>query len=130
MVSLSLEEKDFREIIIWQFPFQENGYTVKFIRVVTSIKRSPVSSPVIENFIWIGPLLRSHLFYKATFTLSQSWPFNIGLTVLVFDNRCFSLLASQRLMTFRMLILYLHVTLFYLISSELITHISALKLVL
>jgi hypothetical protein len=39
------------------------------------------SCPVVENFIWIEPLLRGHLFYKATFSLSQRWPFNTCLTV-------------------------------------------------
>jgi hypothetical protein len=34
---------------------------------VTCIKRSPFSCPVIENFIYIEPLLRGHLSYKATF---------------------------------------------------------------
>ena len=33
--------------------------------------------PVIENLIWIEPLLRCHLFYKATFSLSQRWPANL-----------------------------------------------------
>jgi hypothetical protein len=37
--------------------------------------------PVIENFIWIEPLLRGHLCYKATFSLSQWWPLNTSLTV-------------------------------------------------
>jgi hypothetical protein len=49
--------------------------------VVTSIKQSPFSSPDIENFIWIEPLLRGHLSYKATLSLSQRWPLNTGLTV-------------------------------------------------
>ena len=35
--------------------------TVKPAHVVTSIKRSPFSYPVIENFILIEPLLRGHL---------------------------------------------------------------------
>ena len=38
---------------------------------VTCIKRSPFSCPVIDNFIWIEPLLRGHLSYRATFSLSQ-----------------------------------------------------------
>ena len=36
---------------------------------VTFIKRSPFSCLVIENIIWIEPLLRGHLSYKATFFL-------------------------------------------------------------
>jgi hypothetical protein len=36
--------------------------------------------PVIENFIWKEPLLRVHLSYKTTFSLSQMWPLNTGLT--------------------------------------------------
>ena len=39
------------------------------------------SCPVIGNFIWIEPLLKGHLSFKATFTLSQRWPLNTGLTV-------------------------------------------------
>ena len=38
------------------------------------------SCPIIENFIWIDPLLRGHLSYKATFSLSQRWLLNTGLT--------------------------------------------------
>ena len=41
--------------------------TIKPMHVVTCIKRSPFSCPVIENFIWIEPLLRGLLSYKATF---------------------------------------------------------------
>jgi hypothetical protein len=46
--------------------------------VVTCIKRSPFSCPVIENFICIEPLLRGFLFYKAD--LSQSWRKSSDLT--------------------------------------------------
>jgi hypothetical protein len=49
---------------------------------VPNTRRSHFSCPVIENVIWIEPLLRGHLSYKATFCLSQMWPFNTGLTVL------------------------------------------------
>ena len=54
-----------------------------------SLHMSPVqcleiSWPVIENFIWIEPLLRGHLSYKATFMLSQRWPLNTGLTVYIY----------------------------------------------
>ena len=56
---------------------------VKPAYAVTSIKRSPFSCPVIDNFILIEPLLRGHLSYKATFSLSQRWPLNTGLTVLI-----------------------------------------------
>ena len=60
--------------------------TVKPVHVVTSIRQSPVSkghicSPVIENFIWIEPLLSGHLSYKATISWSQRWSLNTGLTV-------------------------------------------------
>jgi hypothetical protein len=64
-------------------------HTVKPARAVTSIKQSPVlkghifSCPVVEHFIWIEPLLRGHLSYKANFSLSQRWPLNTGLTVYV-----------------------------------------------
>jgi len=56
---------------------------------VTSIKQSPVrkgqyfSCFVIENFIWIEPVLRGHLSYKATFSLSKRWPLDTGLTVYI-----------------------------------------------
>ena len=56
-------------------------YTDKPAHAVTCIKRSPFSSPVIENIIWIEPLLRGHPSYKATFSVSQRWPLNTGLTV-------------------------------------------------
>ena len=51
-------------------------YTVKPAHVVTSIKQSPVLKGHLflvlsENFIRIEPLLRGHLSYKATFSLSQ-----------------------------------------------------------
>ena len=44
--------------------------TVKPAHAVTCIKRSPFSYPVIENFIWIEPLLRGHLFFVPKMT---SW---------------------------------------------------------
>jgi hypothetical protein len=40
------------------------------------------SYSVRGNFIWIQTLLRGHLSYKTTFSLSQRWPLNTGLTVL------------------------------------------------
>ena len=48
---------------------------------VTSIMQSPFSCPFIDNFILIEPLLRGHLFYKATVSMSQTLPPNTGLTV-------------------------------------------------
>ena len=33
----------------------------------TCIKWSPFSCPIIENFMWIEPLLGGHLFYKTNF---------------------------------------------------------------
>ena len=54
-------------------------------QAVTCIERSPFSCPVIENFIWIEPLLKGHLSYKTTFTLSQRWPPNTGLTIIFFN---------------------------------------------
>ena len=58
-----------------------------------SLHMSPVqyleiSCPVIEHFIWIEPLLRGHLSYKATFMLSQRWPLNTGLTVYIYIWFC------------------------------------------
>ena len=62
--------------------------TVQPGHTVTSIKQSPVlgdhlflTCTVIENFIWIEPLLRGHLSNKATFSLTQQWPLNTGFTV-------------------------------------------------
>jgi hypothetical protein len=37
--------------------------------------------PVIENFQWTKPVVISYLFYKVTFSLSQSSPFNTPLAV-------------------------------------------------
>ena len=56
--------------------------TVTPDQTVTCIKRSYFSWPVIEHFIWIEPFIRGHLSYKVTFSLSQRWPLNTGLTVL------------------------------------------------
>jgi hypothetical protein len=50
---------------------------------VTCIKSLPFSCPVIYNFILIEPVLRGYLSYNATFSLSQRWPFNTGLTVYI-----------------------------------------------
>ena len=59
-----------------------SAYTVKALQgVVTCVKRSPFSCPIIEKFIWIEPLLRGHLYWKITFSLSQRWPPNACLTV-------------------------------------------------
>ena len=60
-----------------------NICTVKPTYAVTCIKKSPFSCPVLENCIWIEPLLRGHL-CKATFSWSQWWPLNTGLTVITF----------------------------------------------
>jgi len=75
-------------------------YTVKPANAVTSIKQSPVLKGhnflvLSEYFIWIEPLLRGHLSYKTTFSASQRWPLNIGLTSwkiaeLVFNNHSLS----------------------------------------
>ena len=45
--------------------------------------RTYYSCPVLENFIWIKPLLRGHLSYKAIFSLSQRWPLNTDLIVYI-----------------------------------------------
>ena len=45
-----------------------NKYTVKPAYVVTCIKMSDLSCPVIESFVCIEPVLRGHLSYKATFS--------------------------------------------------------------
>ena len=46
----------------------------------------PFSCPAIGNLIWIEPLLKGYLSYKATFSLSQIWPLNTGLTVYLINN--------------------------------------------
>ena len=53
----------------------------------TTIKRSLFSCPVTDNFIWIEPILRGHLSYKATFSLSQGWHLNTDLTTCFVDIR-------------------------------------------
>jgi len=55
--------------------------TVKPAHAVSCIRRSHISCPVIENFIWIEPLLRGLLSYQATFSLSERWPINTGWIV-------------------------------------------------
>ena len=97
-----------RSGLSWEWPYKRgttvSGYLVphsfifsckfsstqicRFAHVVTCIKRSPFSCPVIDNFIWIEPLSRDHLSYKATFSLFQRWPLNTGLTVLVLIIHC------------------------------------------
>ena len=51
-------------------------------------QKTPFSCPDMENFIWIEPLLRRHLSSKTTFSLSQMWPLNTGLSVLR-ANKCY-----------------------------------------
>ena len=55
-------------------------FTATVKPVVTCIKGSPYSCPVIENFKWIEPLLRGHLSYMTTSSLSWRWPLNTGLS--------------------------------------------------
>jgi hypothetical protein len=55
--------------------------TVKPAHAVSCIRRSHISCPVIDNFIWIEPLLRGLLSYQATFSLSERWPLNTGWIV-------------------------------------------------
>ena len=64
-----------------------NANTVKlhmWSPAVTCIKRSHFSWPVIEHFIWIEPLLKGHLSYKDTFSLSQRWSLYTSLTSLIY----------------------------------------------
>jgi hypothetical protein len=60
------------------------GSTVKPAYVVTCIKRSHFPWPVTENVMWIEPLLRGYLSYKAIFSWSQKWPlrFLVGFVLL------------------------------------------------
>ena len=66
-----------------------NFFYIKPAHAVTSIKQPPVLKghlflAVIENFIWSEPLLRGHLSYNVTFSLSQRRPLSTGLTVNYF----------------------------------------------
>jgi hypothetical protein len=54
--------------------------------VLACIKRLPFSCPFTKIFTWIEPLLRGHLSYKATFSLSLKWPLNTGLTIYYLLN--------------------------------------------
>jgi hypothetical protein len=56
----------------------------KYSQTIACIKRSHFSYPVIEQFIWIEPLLRVHLFWNTSFALSQRRPLNTGLTVPIY----------------------------------------------
>jgi hypothetical protein len=63
---------------------------------VTCIEMSPVYCTIIENIIWIEPLLRGHLSHMATCSLSQRWSLNTGLTVVLFISAVISyILTSQ-----------------------------------
>ena len=53
------------------YNFKSAHVVSSMLKAVTCIKRSPFSYPVIDNFISIELLLRGHLSYKATFSLSQ-----------------------------------------------------------
>ena len=66
------------------------------------IKRSLFSCPVIEHFIWIEPLLRGHLSYKATFSLHnnklirQGKPWGEKMMIFYNINRsCFFYLRTE-----------------------------------
>ena len=74
-------------------------FSLKWVQpahVVTTVKQPYIAShlylkvtfycPVLEIFIWIEPLLRSHLSYKDTFSLSQRWPLNTGLTTVQIEK--------------------------------------------
>jgi hypothetical protein len=62
-------------------------FTVKLAHAFTLNKQSPVLKgllffpcPVIENFIWIEPLLRGHMSYKTTFFLFCHRKFHMNWT--------------------------------------------------
>ena len=69
-------------------------YTVEPAHGVTCTKKLPFFCPVIENFIWFKPLLRGHLYFKATFYLSQRRPHNTGL---ISQNRLMALVLIHYL---------------------------------
>ena len=60
-------------------------HAVTSIKAVACIKRSRFYCPVIENVIWIEPLLKGHLLYQATFYVSHRWPLNTRLTVYILN---------------------------------------------
>jgi hypothetical protein len=66
--------------------------------VEKTIWRSHFSCLVIDNFIWIEPLLRGHLSYKDTFSLSQRWPLNTGLTVYKCGIKKYSFFYSNKIL--------------------------------
>ena len=73
--------------LIISFNYVQVIITVKPAYVVTCIKQSPVLRghhflSCYWEFMWIEPLLRGHLSYKATFSLIQRWPLNTGFAVL------------------------------------------------
>ena len=76
------------QIVEW-LPTYIEIVIVKSAHVVTSIKQSPVFKghlfffPFKEYFVGIEPVLRGHLSYKTTSSLSQRWPLNAGLNVYV-----------------------------------------------
>ena len=55
-----------------------------YIQPNLPMQSSLLSSHRYENFIWIKPVLRGHLSYKATLSLSQQWPLITGLTVYTY----------------------------------------------
>jgi hypothetical protein len=59
----------------WYFSCQNSGNN--FQDAILQCRRSDF---ILESSI-IEPLLRGHLSYKATFSLSERWPPNTGLTV-------------------------------------------------
>jgi hypothetical protein len=61
----------------------EPVHAITFIKQSPVFKRSPFSCPIIEHLIWIEPLLRGHLSYKATFPLLSEEATNTKF--IVFD---------------------------------------------
>ena len=59
--------------------------------VLNCFERTTFSYSLIENFIWIEPILRSNLSYKPTLSLSQKWPLNTGLNVSAISDRLWQL---------------------------------------
>ena len=83
--------------------------------MVTSIKQSHVLKghiyvcPVIENFIWIVPLLRGHLSYKSTFSLSQSdLLIQVSLYIDSGDTLRYKLTSSDDRWEYQIFPVYIH----------------------
>jgi hypothetical protein len=64
-------------------------YMIRSVSLIPCILGNTIFTfffPVIEKFIWIEPLLRGHLSYKANLSFSQRRPLKTGLILLSVDT--------------------------------------------